>query len=103
MGGQIPERELDLLPLVEIVKLEGLEVADQDVAGAFALWERVEILPGLIVGSGEIAAGALLLDDQDTRPEQVDEPRTIIELGDVLLVARYRARRLTPKISKKSL
>ena len=87
VAGQFREREGDGLPLVEIVKLEGLEVAHEDVARAVALGQRVEILPGLSVRPAEIAPGALLLDDQDARPEQVDEPRTVVELGDMLLVA----------------
>ena len=70
------------------MKLEGLEVARQDVAGAFVLRKRVEILPGLTVGAGEIAPGALLLDDQDARPEQVHEPRPVVQLAHMLLVAR---------------
>ena len=42
VAGQVGEREGDLLPLVQIVQLEGLEVADQDVAGALGLGEGVE-------------------------------------------------------------
>ena len=40
------------MALVEIVQLEGLEVADQNVAGAVVLGQRVEITPGLLVGLG---------------------------------------------------
>ena len=69
MRGQVREGEDDNLPLVQIVKLEGLEVAHQDVSRAVALGQRVEILSGLSIGLAEIASGALLLDDEDTRPE----------------------------------
>ena len=44
MCGQVHQRESDDLPLVQIVKLEGLEIADQDEARAGALGQRVEIL-----------------------------------------------------------
>ena len=88
MRGQVREREGDGLTLVEIVKLEGLEVAHQDEARALALRQRVEILPRLFVGFAEIAPGALLLDDQHARPEQVDEARTVVELRDMGLVSR---------------
>ncbi len=87
MRGQVREREGDDFALVEIVKLEGLEVAHQDGARAVALGQRVEILPGLFVGRFQVAPGALLLDDENARPEQVNEPGAIVELGDVLLVA----------------
>ena len=50
VGGQVRERKGGDLALVEIVKLEGLKIADQDEAGAVALRQRVEILPGLPVG-----------------------------------------------------
>ena len=69
------------------MKLEGLEVAHEDAARAVALGKRIEILYVLSVRLAKITPGALLLDDQDARPEQVDEARAIVELGDMLLVA----------------
>ena len=45
MRGQVRKREGGDLALVEIVKLEGLEVTDQYVTRALALGQRVEILP----------------------------------------------------------
>ena len=77
--------------LVEIVQLEGLEVADQNVAGALVLGQRVEITPGLLVGLGEIAPGALLFDDQNARPEEVDVAGAIVELGYMLFIAGHAA------------
>ncbi len=67
--GQVRERESDELPLVEVVKLEGLEVAHQNVARALALGQRVEILPGLFECCRQIAPGALLFDDEHAGPE----------------------------------
>ena len=69
------------------MQLESLEVADQDVSRALVLWQDIEIFPGLLVGFVQIASGALLLDDENTRPEQVDEPRAVVQLRDTLLVA----------------
>ena len=63
-AGQVREREGHNLPLVQIVKLEGLEVAHQDKARALAFRQRVKILPGLFVRFAEIAPGALLFDEQ---------------------------------------
>ena len=88
MRGQIRKREGDGLALVQIVKLEGLEVAHQDEARALAFRQRVEILPGLFVRFAEIAPGALLFDEQHARPEQVDEARTVVEPRDMRLVSR---------------
>ena len=85
--GQLREGEGDGFPLVQVAKLEGPEVADEDVARAVALGQRVEVLSGLPVRLAEIAPGALLLDDQDARPEEVDESRAVVEPGDMLLVA----------------
>ena len=62
---QVRQRESNVLTFVQIVKLEGLEITNQDIARAVPLGQAVEILPGLSVGSGEIAPFALLLDDQD--------------------------------------
>ena len=60
------------------MEIEGLEVAHQDAARALPFRQRVEILPGLFVGCRQVAPGALLLDDQDARPEQVDEPGAVV-------------------------
>ena len=87
MGGQILEREGGGFPLVEIVQLEGLEVADQNVARAVLFGQGVNIRAGLIVGAGKIVPGALLFDDQDAWPEQVDEPRPIVQPLYVFFVA----------------
>ncbi|MGQ4809602.1 hypothetical protein NKDENANG_03025 [Candidatus Entotheonellaceae bacterium PAL068K] len=91
MAGQVGEREGNGLTLVEIVQLKGLEVADQNVAGAVALGECVEIRPGLIVGAAKVAPGALLLDDQDTRPEQVDKAGAVVQFRHMRLVTRDSA------------
>ena len=87
VGGQVRERKDGDFALVEIAKLEGLKIADQNEAGAVALRQRVEILPGLAVGLVEIAPGAFLLDDQDAGPEQVDEARAVVQLPHMLFVA----------------
>ena len=49
--GQVRKREGYGLPFIKIVKLEGLEVAQEDVAGPVVLGKRVEIRPGLVVGA----------------------------------------------------
>ena len=90
-SGSSAQREGDRFALVEIVEFEGLEVADQDVARFLALGERIEVLARLIVGPGQIASCALLLDDQDTGPEQIDEAVVVVEFRDVRFIARNAA------------
>ena len=50
MVGQVRQREFDNLPFVEIVQFEGLEVAHQNEARTLSFRQRIEILPGLLVG-----------------------------------------------------
>ena len=64
MRGQVHKREGDGFPLVQIVKLAGLEGAQQNKARALAFRQRVEILFGPFVCLAEIAPGALLFDEQ---------------------------------------
>ena len=71
MARQFRERERDGLPLVKIVQLECLEVAYQNVAGMVTLGQCEQIVDRLAVGFLQVAPGALLLDDQHTRPELV--------------------------------
>ena len=70
--GEFRERKGDRFVLVEVGELEGLEVADEEVARFVALWERIEVLERLVAGSREVPPGALLLDEQDPGPEQID-------------------------------
>ena len=88
VGVQLGEGKGGGVSFVEVVQLEGLEVADQDVAGALVLRQGIDVGPGLLVGAGEVAPGAFLLDDQDAGPEQVDEPPAVIQLRHVRLIAR---------------
>ena len=43
----------------------------------------------MIVGLGQIASRALLLNEQDARPEQIDETVAVVELRDVRFIARH--------------
>ena len=84
--GQVGEGEAGLLAFVAVEQLERLEVAQQLVAGAFPFGQRVEVGAGLLASGGQVTAGALLLDQQHARPEQVDEAGRVVEPVDVLLV-----------------
>ncbi|MCY4269798.1 MAG: hypothetical protein OXE80_06475 [Gammaproteobacteria bacterium] len=90
MLGQFRQGEGDRGALVEVAKLESLEVAQQDEARAVALGQGVEVIPSLFPGHIQIAPGALLFDQQNARPEQVDEAGAVAEFGDMRLVTRHR-------------
>lgn len=80
-----------LIRLVEVVKLEGLEVRDEDVARQFRVFEAGEVVERLCFRSYEVAAGALVLDKQHALPEQVDESVLAAKLLDRLLESRNLA------------
>ena len=88
MGGQVGERKDGALALIQIVKLEGLKITHQDVAGLVSFGQGVEVFARLPVGSRQIAARAFLLHDQDARPEEVDVAVGIVQTPYVLLIAR---------------
>ena len=91
MGGQIGKRKALVFPRIEVVELDTLEVTDQDVARPLALRQGVNIFPGLPIGSLEVAPGALLFNNEDARPEQVNKARPVIQLFHVLFVPGYGA------------
>ena len=70
---QVRECELGLLPLVAVKQLEGLEVAQQLKPGLVPFRQGVEVGARLDAGRLQVPTRALLLDQQDTGPEQVDE------------------------------
>ena len=88
---KVGEREAGLLALVAVDQLERLEIAQQLEARAVPLRKRVEVRAGLIACGGQVAPGALLLDQQDAGPEQVDEAGGVVEPFDVFLVPRHGA------------
>ena len=52
------------VPLVQVIEVEGAEVAHQDVAGALPLRQCVAIVPGLGISSAQVPTGAFLLNDE---------------------------------------
>ena len=70
---QVRERESGLLPLVAVKQLEGLEVTEQLKPGLVPFRQGVEVGARLNAGLLQVPTCALLFDQQDTGPEQVDE------------------------------
>ena len=89
--GQVGQREGCGLPFVKVVQFERPEVADQQVPGPIALGQGIEVGTGLVIGLVQVAAGALLLDQQHTGPEQVDVAGRVVKLPDMLLETGHRA------------
>ncbi len=86
MAGQVGERE-DQRRLIglQVVQLEQLEVADQQVAGQLVWLEARKVVERLFLGAQQVAPGALLLDQEHAFPEQVDVALPVSELLDRLL------------------
>ncbi len=55
------------------MQFEGLEIAQEDVARKLCVLEAGEIVERLCFCRSEVPAGALLVDQQNAFPEQVDE------------------------------
>ena len=85
--GELAEPEADRGIVFEVVQLKGLEVAHEDVARKFVLFESGKIVEGLLLGTSKVPARALLLHEQHTLPKQVDEAALVAEPIDRLLEA----------------
>ena len=88
---QVGEGEADLGVFVQIVKLEALEVAQEQVARQLLVLEAREVFERLGLGFYEAAALALLLDEQIALPEQVDEAALVAKELHRLLIGRDAA------------
>ena len=86
--GQVDKREAGLLAFLPVKQLEHLEIAKQLVAGTVPLGKRIEVPASLTARNGQVATSALLLDQQNARPEQVDEAVGVVQSPDVFLVPR---------------
>ena len=61
---ELIEVETNESSLVEIVKLKGLEVAQQEIPRQLVLFESGKIIKRLFLGSDQIAPGAVFVPDQ---------------------------------------
>lgn len=86
MLGEVAQQKGQLFATVEINQLEGLEIADQDVARKLGLAQTVEIIMRLRLGPEQIAALGFLLNHQHAGPEQINEPGRTADLFDRVFV-----------------
>ena len=86
---QIRQAERHHAALVQVPQHKRAEIANQDVAGSLTLLEGIEVVVGLLRRLLQVPPRALLLHQQHTGPEQVDETRAVVQLPHVGLVARY--------------
>src|ERR1035441_1546212 len=56
-----------------------------NIAGKLMLLEAGEVVEGLFLGTCQVAASTLLLDEKHALPEQIDEAALVAELLDGLL------------------
>lgn len=84
---QVGEVEIMLGAGVEVVQAEPGKVGDHDVAGQVALLQTGEVVEGLGGCPVEVFAAALVFDEQDALPQQVDVAALAVALLDRFLEA----------------
>ena len=97
---QIGQSKCDLVAFFQIIKLEGMKVAQQDVAREVAVPQPGKIVQRLRLGLFEVSASALLLNEKDALPEKVNETALVAKVLDRLLEARDAAHRDAENIEK---
>ena len=89
----VEEREVALVVGLQIVDGDAGEVGEDDVAGDFLLAtladEIADVAEGLGLRLAEVATEALVFDQQDAGPEEVDEAAVAGDLLDRLLKAGH--------------
>ena len=85
---KISERELQLLAVLKVVELKGLEIAQQDVSRQVDILQPREVVEGLGLCLLQITASALLFDQEHAAPEKIDEAAFVAEIADRLLKGR---------------
>src|SRR3546814_7489314 len=93
MVREVGERAGEMFVLVEVVKLEGLKVAQKDVARQIGVLQAREVVERLRLRLPKIEAGALLLDEQYALPEKVDVAPLVAKFLDRFLEGRDAANR----------
>lgn len=91
--GQFAQAELDLRGEFEIEQAKAGKVADQHIARKIAVAQTLEVAESLLVSRIEILAPALVLDEQDAFPQEID----VAVLAVDLLHAAFEARHAPPR------
>src|SRR3546814_1649466 len=84
MVREVGERAGEMFVLVEVVKLEGLKVAQKDVARQIGVLQAREVVERLRLRLPKIEAGALLLDEQYALPrseEHTSELQSLMRIS----------------------
>lgn len=82
---QVSELELEGLAALQVVEVDALEVADDDVFRELVVLEAVEVADGLAVGLGEVLAAAFVLHHELAGPVEVDVALAVVQLLHQLL------------------
>ena len=98
--GKLPQSKTNAGAFFQIVQLERLEIAYQDISGKLMLLKAGKVVQGLFLGAREIPAGTLLLDEEHAFPEQVDEASLVTKFLDGFLEAGDAAARDAENLEK---
>jgi hypothetical protein len=85
--GELLKREPKLSVVFEVIQLEVVKIADEDVAREFVRLQAREVVERLLLRLDQIVAGALLLDDQNALPKKIDEAAVFSQEPDRFLEA----------------
>ena len=88
---QFLQGQFDFAALLQVMQHEACKIADDDVAGLLMLLYAMEVVGGLHGGLLQVAATALVLDQQQSGPEVVDLTQGIVQLAHVYFVAAHGA------------
>ena len=75
----------------EVVQLEILEIAHQDVVGQFLRFQAGKVVNGLLVGLGQVPPKRLVFNEQCALPQQVNLALGGAQLVHALFEACYLA------------
>ena len=102
MVGQISQREPQrhLRIDIEIIKLEGLEIRQQNIARQLVILQRRKVIKRLLSGSAQVKPRRFLLDQQLALPEQVEIAALLVGKIDAMLEAGHALARHAKHLEK---
>jgi len=87
--GKLVKKKTNAFILIQIVKLECLKVADENIPRKFVLFESGKIVECLCFRSLKILSGTLLFNQENTFPKQVEKSASLTEQPNRLFETRY--------------
>jgi len=91
MVRQLTQRKTRTSVFLQVVQFKDLKIADQQVSGELVFLQSREIVQSLSLPSTEIVSCALLFDNKDPFPKQIDEASLVAQQLHGFFVARDTA------------